>query len=518
MGEVGIKYKKITVNKNKYILIPIDIIEGYSIGDIYYSVTEHKIPIDIKNLKNEKILIDSIISIDDLKYTYEYDEDIEFLKKYYFEEERDYIIVMEIIDNKITRNKINIKELSKTNTKEIYESGTEKTVTLNEDSLDTLLNIEDIELLKKELLRIKKSVSSMNKKEDNVKKVMIENGQIKEITVNKRIKQEEVVEIEENIETKEGISLKGLETYVKERVFGHDEEIKYICKTIMMNHTAIDSEKISPFLIVGMTGTGKTETIKAAASYLGCPYKEINSANLVPQGIKGESLEDCMYSLIIQAKEDIKKAERGMLFFDEFEKLGRTKSEFKEDVKTILLKFIEGAKFTIDTQTNSYVFNTSKLNLAFAGVFEELYKKKNPLGFGGSVQEEPVDLASNIANKDYFGKELLTRIKYFYLFDELSLETKKEILLYSKLSEYLEKKNRYLRQFKVDLIAKDSYINRIMEKLDENNQSIRELNKLVARTLEEVEYELLYNDHRNQKLILTKEIVDNHHNFDFVNR
>ena len=283
----------------------------------------------------------------------------------------------------------------------------------------------------------------------------------------------------------------------------------------MMNYTALDNEKREPMLLVGLTGTGKTETIRAASDYLDSPFVEINTINLVPQGIKGESLEDCLYSLIVQAKDDIKKAERGFVFFDEFDKLGSNESDYKDAVKHILLKFIEGAKFTIDKQNNDYIFDTSKLNKVFAGVFEELYKKKNSLGFTKSVEEQKTDIASNISNKNYYGKELITRIKHFYLFDELSLETKKQILLESKLSEYLCKKERYLRQFKVDMIADDSYINRVLEILEEDNKSIRELNNLVSSTLEEIEYELLTNNHANQKLILTKDLVDNRNNFDF---
>ena len=87
LEEVGIKYKKIIVNKDKYVLVPIGIINGYSVGEIYYSTKEYKIPLDIKTIKNEDFLIDSISTIQDLMYSYDYDGDIDFLKEYYFGEE-----------------------------------------------------------------------------------------------------------------------------------------------------------------------------------------------------------------------------------------------------------------------------------------------------------------------------------------------------------------------------------------------------------------------------------------------
>lgn len=515
LEEVGIKYKKIVVNKNKYVLVPIGLLTGYSVGEIYYSTKEYKIPLDVKTVKNEEFLIDSISTIKDLMYSYEYEGDIDFLKEYYFGEEKDNIILIDILDNKINKKKINLNSLRKNDTKEIYENG-EEAVYINSNTLDNLLNIDDIKQIKRELNKFRKSLKAFKEKNLDATRVTVENGHVKEVFVKTKTREEVEEDTKSDLVSSEDISLKGLENYIKERVFGHDEEIRHISKTLMMNYTALDNEKREPMLLVGLTGTGKTETIRAASDYLDSPFVEINTINLVPQGIKGESLEDCLYSLIVQAKDDLKKAERGFVFFDEFDKLGSNESDYKDAVKHILLKFIEGAKFTIDKQNKDYIFDTSKLNKVFAGVFEELYKRNKSLGFNSSKEEEKIDLASNISSKNYYGKELLTRIKHFYLFDELSMDTKKQILLESKLSEYLSKKERYQRQFKVNMIADDSYIDRVLEILAADNKSIRELNNLVASTLEEVEYELLSNNHQNQRLVLTKDIVDNHNNFDFI--
>ena len=79
-----------------------------------------------------------------------------------------------------------------------------------------------------------------------------------------------------------------------------------------MNYTAIDGEPVESILIVGPTGTGKTETVKAASEYLCIPFFEANASNLVPQGIKGTSLEDIAISLYEFAQKDIKLAERGI--------------------------------------------------------------------------------------------------------------------------------------------------------------------------------------------------------------
>ena len=64
-----------------------------------------------------------------------------------------------------------------------------------------------------------------------------------------------------------------------------------------MNYTAIDNETIESILLVGPTGTGKTETVKAACEYLSLPYIIANTSNLVPQGIKGVSIEKLLKDL-----------------------------------------------------------------------------------------------------------------------------------------------------------------------------------------------------------------------------
>ena len=150
LEEVGIKYKKIVVNKNRYILVPISLLTGYSVGEIYYSTKEYKIPLDVKTVKDEDFLIDSISTIKDLMYSYEYDGDVEFLKEYYFGEEKDNIILIDIVNNKINKKKISLNSLRKNDTKEIYENG-EEAVYINANTLDKLLSIDDIKLIKREL-------------------------------------------------------------------------------------------------------------------------------------------------------------------------------------------------------------------------------------------------------------------------------------------------------------------------------------------------------------------------------
>ena len=115
-----------------------------------------------------------------------------------------------------------------------------------------------------------------------------------------------------------------------------------------------------------------------------------------------------------------------------------------------------------------------------------------------------------IIEKKYFTLEELSRISTILAYNELDRETKKQILTGSKLSEYIKKKERYKRQFKLDLIADDSYIDAVLDSLTKEEQGMRSVNNFVKATIDEVEKSILEGNTKEYKqLILTKDTVYN---------
>ena len=262
-------------------------------------------------------------------------------------------------------------------------------------------------------------------------------------------------------------------------------------------------------ILYGGTGTGKTETIRAASEYLGLPFVQVNTANLVPQGIKGPSLEDYLYALIVASGFDMEIAQKGFIFLDEFDKIGHDSLDIKESVKQIFLKFIEGDTFMIDKTSGDFSFNTKMLNKTFAGAFQELFeKKKAPMGFGTTTQQpEFIFNPAKITEGEYYSKELVTRIPHVYAYAPLSRDDQKRVILDSKLSVLKSKKRRYEEQFGVELIILDDYIEAILNKLSKEEKSMRDLNNIILATLSEAEYQILANEGKVKQLILTPEIV-----------
>lgn len=517
--EYGIQYEVIKLNEKSYILFPLTIIEGYSVGDIFYSDTIQKVLYDKSSLA-ESTLIDSIINVEKLKETYDFD-DLDFLKDYYLTEEKDYIILVELTDKKIIKRKINVAKLTKKENSEIYErKNNEPVITLNNDALDDILSSDTIFEIKDKVARYKKLLNSFEEKEkkEGITSITVTNGHVSEVNVNKKVStytkdnNSKALTSPNTPNDINNFSVRGLEQYLKERVFGHDEQIRSIATKLIMNYRSSLEYGTESILLVGPTGTGKTVTILSAAEYFNLPFVQVNTANLVPQGIKGPSLEDYLYSLIVNSQYDINRAQRGFIFLDEFDKIGKDALDMKETVKQIFLKFIEGDTFMIDKPSDDYNFNTKMLNKTFAGAFQELFETKKTIGFGGS-QEETIFNPSQITNGDYFSKELVTRIEHVFAYNPLSREDQKRAILESKLSKLQLKKKRYEEEFGVELIALDSYIEAILDQLSSEEKSMRDLNNLILKTLREVEYELLNNEGKVQKLILSSDTVENPQKF-----
>ena len=363
--EYGIQYEVIKLNEKSYILFPLTIIEGYSVGDIFYSDTIQKVLYDKSSLA-ESTLIDSIINVEKLKETYDFD-DLDFLKDYYLTEEKDYIILVELTDNKIIKRKINVSKLTKKENSEIYErKNNEPVITLNNDALDDILDSDTIFEIKDKVARYKKLLNSFEEKEkkEGITSITVTNGHVSEVNVNKKVStytkdnNSKALTSPNTPNDINNFSVRGLEQYLKERVFGHDEQIRSIATKLIMNYRSSLEYGTESILLVGPTGTGKTVTILSAAEYFNLPFVQVNTANLVPQGIKGPSLEDYLYSLIVNSQYDINRAQRGFIFLDEFDKIGKDALDMKETVKQIFLKFIEGDTFMIDKPSDDYNFNT----------------------------------------------------------------------------------------------------------------------------------------------------------------
>ncbi len=517
----GIKYRVIRLDKKRYLLFPVSLVKGKDTEagfqtdrTLYsYASTED----DYKN----KYIVDNVFAQDELEFIYEYEGDEDFLGDYFFDDHKDTIIYVDANDKDEwkSRRDVNLNTLCNKEEISFLMDDTLPAVVFNEQALKEIADSNDLNEVKLLIKKYKKLLSSFAKNniEKGVTKISVVNGKVDTVETNQRIikvPKDIKVKVKENKKksTDQGITYVGLRNYLKERIYGHDEEIETIALKLYMNYTAVEGEKVDSFLIVGPTGTGKTETIKAASTYLGLPFAETNSSNLVPQGIVGTSIEDILMELYTSAGKDLKKAERGIIFLDEFDKVKEGDGEVKGPVKNILLTFTAGGTFPL--YKDDITFNTAMLNKVYAGVFERIQSRTKQVGFNASIKKiEPLgseeEIRKKIIEKGYFTLEELSRISRVLAYDDLDRETKKRILLNSKLSEFATRKSRYKRQFDVDLIADMTYIDAIINSIEEGNTGMRSVNNIVARTIDTAEKKLAELEGKDfKKLIVTSDTVE----------
>ena len=293
----------------------------------------------------------------------------------------------------------------------------------------------------------------------------------------------------------------------------------------------VEIEK-SNMLMIGPTGSGKTYLVKTLAKLLNVPLAITDATSLTEAGYIGDDIESVVSKLLAAADNDVERAEHGIIFIDEIDKIAKKKNINNRDVsgesvQQGMLKLLEGSDVEVPvgaTNKNAMVpmttVNTSNILFICGGAFPDLEKiikerlnQSASIGFSAELKDKydkDDNILSHVTVEDLrnFGMipEFLGRLPIIYSLQGLTKEMLVKILT--------EPKNAILRQYKklfemdeVLLEFNDEALEAIAEKAMEKKTGARALRSTLEEYMTDLMYEIPKDDNVG-KVTITAEYIN----------
>ena len=292
----------------------------------------------------------------------------------------------------------------------------------------------------------------------------------------------------------------------------------------------VDIEK-SNILLIGPTGCGKTYLVKTLAKLLDVPLAIADATSLTEAGYIGDDIESVVTKLLTAADNDVEKAETGIIFIDEIDKIAKKKNTHSRDVsgesvQQGMLKLLEGSEIEVPVGSNSKnamvpltTINTKNILFICGGAFPDLdeiikqrLRKQTSIGFNAELKDvldKKKDILKEVTVEDIkkFGMipEFVGRLPIIATLEGLTEDMLVEVLKEPK-NAIIKQYQKLLAMDEVELDFEDEALHEIAKKALEKDTGARALRSIIEELMLDIMYEIPKDDNIG-RVTITKDYI-----------
>ncbi len=353
--------------------------------------------------------------------------------------------------------------------------------------------------------------------------------------IKKKKEQAEGEKTEPVIDIKNIVQPHKIKEHLDEYIIGQEYAKKVISVAIYNHYKRVASETLKDFpfeerlqdveiqksnmLMIGPTGCGKTYLVKTLAKLLDVPLAIADATSLTEAGYIGDDIESVLSKLLTAADNDVDRAEQGIIFIDEIDKLAKKKDTHSRDVsgesvQQGLLKLLEGSEVEVPVGASSKnamvpttTIDTKNILFICGGAFPDLdevikqrLRKKTSIGFDAELKDsldKKKDILKEVTVDDIkkFGMipEFVGRLPVLFTLEGLTKDMLVEILREPK-DAILKQYQKLLAMDEVQLEFEDEALEAIAEKAVEKETGARALRAIIEQFMLDIMYEIPKDD------------------------